>query len=136
MNTPIKKQEETATESEFTNKYYARVVHDGRPQDHVVQKIVNYAYKLGGYDFLAVLECENGSYKLDAVGDKGHAFWLCQVNNLYHKDIPADYTKNRVVAVEYCYQKWKAGTRFYWPTRLVKGQKCYEYVKDRFTFTE
>jgi hypothetical protein len=40
------------------------------------------------------------------------------------------------VAVEYCYQKWKWGTVFYWPQRLIKWQKCYNYIRNRFTFTE
>ena len=83
-----------------------------------------------------MLECENGSYKLDAVGDQGHAFGLCQANDRYQKDIPSDYTTNRVVAVEYCYQKWSKGTVFYWPNRIIKGKRCYEYIKDRYTFTE
>ena len=113
-----------------------RVRHSGYPSDSVVQDIVTYAYKLWWYDFLAVLECENGSYDLKAVWDWGHSFSLCQVNNLYHKDIPSDFTTNWVVAVEYCYQKWKNHTVFYWPNRIIKGQKCYDYVRDRFTFVE
>ena len=113
-----------------------RVWHSWRDKDSVVQDIVTYAYKLWGYDFLAVLECENWQFKLDAVGDNWHAFGLCQVNNLYHKDIPADYTTNWVVAVEYCYQKWQAGTKFYWPSRIIKGKKCHEYIKPRYTFIE
>lgn len=99
-----------------------------------MQNIVNYAYKLGGMDFVYVLECENGSYRLDSVGDHGHAHWLCQMNDRYHKDIPADYTTNRVRAVEYCYSKWKGWTKFYWPSRRIKGQTCSNYVKSRFIF--
>lgn len=103
-----------------------------------MQDIVTYAYRLGGYDFMAVLECENGTYDLTRKGDNWHAHGLCQINDLYHKDIPADYETNWVVAVEYCYQKRKAGVPFYGPTRPVKGtnKKCYEYVKDRFTYLE
>lgn len=110
--------------------------HEWFPRDSIVQDIVTYAYKLGGYDFLAVLECENGRYDLNAKWDSGKSTGLCQVHSSYHKDIPSDYTTNWVVAVEYCYQKWKNHTVFYWPQRMIKGQKCYNYVKDRFTFTE
>lgn len=99
-----------------------------------MQNIINYAYKLGGMDFVYVLECENGSYRLDSVGDHGHAHGLCQMNDRYHKDIPADYTTNRKVAVEYCYQKRKGWTKFYWPSRRIKGQTCSNYVKSRFIF--
>ena len=85
---------------------------------------------------MAVLECENWSYRLDSVGDYGHARGICQMNDRWHKDIPADYTTNRVVAVEYCYRKWKNGTRFYWPWRIIKGQTCKDYVKSRFIFND
>jgi len=121
------------SDTDFT---WLRVVHEGYPRDSVVQNIVNYAYKLWGYDFMAVLECENGSYDLKAVWDWGHAYSLCQVNDRYHKDIPSEFTTNRVVAVEYCYQKWKWGTVFYWPSRKIKWVRCSEYVKSRFTFIE
>lgn len=83
-----------------------------------------------------MLECEAGSYKLDVVWDSGHAHGICQINDRFHKDIPEDYETNRVVAVEYCYQKRKNHTKFYWPNRMIKWKKCYEYVKDRFTFVE
>lgn len=108
--------------------------HTWFPVGSNVQNIINYAYKLGGMDFVYVLECENWSYRLDSVGDSWHAHWLCQMNDRYHKDIPSDYTTNWVVAVEYCYQKWKGGTKFYWPSRKIKGQTCSNYVKNRFIF--
>lgn len=82
------------------------------------------------------MECENGQFKLDAVGDSGHAFGLCQVNDRWHKDIPENYTKDWRVAVEYCYQKFKDWTIFYWPKRIIEGQRCYEYIKNRYTFIE
>lgn len=71
----------------------------------MVQNIVNYAYKLGGMDFVVVLECENGLYDLSRLGDHGHAHGLCQINDRWHS-IPADYKTSWVVAVEYCYEKW------------------------------
>ena len=83
-----------------------------------------------------MLECENWQYKLDATADSGKSSWICMMHKWYHKDIPSDYNTNRVVAVEYCYQKWKSGTVFYGPQRMIKWKKCYEYVKDRFTFIE
>lgn len=113
-----------------------RVIHNGFPQWSMVHDIVTYAYKLWGYEFMAVLECENGTYWLDTRWDNGHAHWLCQMNDRYHKDIPSNYTTDWRVAVEYCYQKWKWGTKFYWPWRMIKGQRCSNYVKDRFTFIE
>ena len=116
--------------------YTGTLIHKWFSEDSLTQKIVNYAYKLGGMDFVYVLECENWSYRLNSRGDNGHAHWICQMNDRYHKDIPSDYTTNRVVAVEYCYKKWKSWVAFYWPSRIIKGKKCYNYVSDRFTIIE
>lgn len=109
------------------------IIHKGWPLDSNVQNIVNYAYKLWGMDFVTVLECENGWYNLKAKWDYGHAHSLCQANDRYHKDIPANFTTDWVVAVEYCYKKRKRWTKFYGPWRLVKWVKCRDYVKSRFT---
>lgn len=119
----MEQAEQTATQN-LTHKWFA--------SDSVVQDIVNYAYQLWGMDFVYVLECENGSYRLNSVGDWGHAHGLCQMNDRYHKDIPADYETDWKVAVEYCYKKWSSWTVFYWPQRIVKWKKCYKYVADRF----
>ena len=127
----------TVSENDISDKDFqgGRIVHNWYSHDSIVQNIVNYAWKLWGWDFVAVLECE-ASYGLDQLGDGWHAHWICQINDRFHKDIPAEYTTNWVVAVEYCYQKWKSWVPFYWPSRMIKGQKCYEYVKDRFTYVE
>ena len=127
----------TVSENDISDKDFqgGRIVHNWYSHDSIVQNIVNYAWKLWGWDFVAVLECE-ASYGLDQLGDGWHAHWICQINDRFHKDIPAEYTTNWVVAVEYCYQKWKSWVPFYWPSRMIKGQKCYEYVKDRFTYIE
>lgn len=128
----------TVSENDISDKDFqgGRIVHNWYSHDSIVQNIVNYAWKLWGWDFVAVLECENWQYKLDAVWDWGHAYSLCQVNDRYHKDIPSEFTTNWVVAVEYCYQKRKGWTVFYWPSRKIKWVRCSEYVKDRFTYVE
>ena len=127
----------TVSENDISDKDFqgGRIVHNWYSHDSIVQNIVNYAWKLWGWDFVAVLECE-ASYGLNQLWDNGHAHGICQINDRFHKDIPAEYTTNWVVAVEYCYQKWKSWVPFYWPSRMIKGQKCYEYVKDRFTYIE
>ena len=111
-----------------------KITHTWFPERSLAQNVVRYAYELWGYDFVAVFECENGSYNMNSKWDNWHAHGLCQINDRYHKDIPAEYRTDYKVAVEYCYKKWKAGVPFYWPTRLIKGQKCYNYVKNRFIF--
>lgn len=138
---PIKNDRETlgstVSENDISDKDFqgGRIVHNWYSHDSIVQNIVNYAWKLWGWDFVAVLECE-ASYGLDQLGDGWHAHGICQINDRFHKDIPAEYTTNWVVAVEYCYQKRKAGTPFYWPSRKIKWVRCSEYVKDRFTYIE
>jgi hypothetical protein len=96
---------------------------------------VNYAYKLWWWDFVYMMECENGNWSIYTKWDSWKAIWLCQMNTNYHK-LPSDYYTTWQVQVEYCYQKWKSWTVFYWPNRMIKGKRCYEYVKDRFTYIE
>lgn len=121
-----------AEESIIRINYDGKLVHKWFKADDEKQKMVAYAYKLWWIDFVKLIECENWNWNINAVWDNGHAFWLCQMNDLYHK-LPAEYKTNRVVQVEYCYKKWKSWTKFYWPSRIVKGQTCANYVKDRFT---
>ena len=82
-----------------------------------------------------MIECENGNWDIHAVGDSWHAFWLCQMNDRYHKNLPSEYFTTWQVQVELCYQKYTEWTKFYWPKRWVKWKRCHEYVTDRFTFT-
>lgn len=102
--------------------------------------MVQYAYKLGGYDFVAMIECENGNWNPSVkVRDRvWYAYWLCQLNDRYHKSIleNTDYKTNRARQIEECYTKYQNWTPFYWRNRIIKGEKCYEYVKDRFTYIE
>lgn len=128
----------SAESTAITNQYsWVMIHHEGFSYGDLRQKMVQYAFKLGGYDFVAMIECENGNWDLHARGDSGEAYWLCQMNRLYHKDIPqAYYDWVWQVQIEYCYQKWKQGTVFYGPQRIIKGKKCYEFIKDRFTYVE
>lgn len=112
------------------------IVHKWFQSDDVRQNMVQYAYKLGGMDFVTMIECENWNWSLTARGDSWHAHGLCQMSDLYHRDIPADYKTNWVVAVEYCYQKFSTGTKFYWPSRKIKWKKCANYVLDRFIIND
>ena len=112
-----------------------KITHKWYPENSLAQNVVRYAYELWGMDFVYVFECENGTYDMHRVWDNWHAHWLCQINDLYHNDIPADYETDYKVAVEYCYKKWKEWTPFYWPSRVSKAthwMKCSNYVKSRF----
>lgn len=111
------------------------IVHKWFEADDIRQKYVQYAYKLGGMDFVKMIECENGNWRLDAIGDGGHAFGLCQINTNYHK-LPDGYKDTWQVQVEYCYNKWSTWTRFYWPSRKINGQRCSTYVESRFIIND
>ena len=123
---------------EINQQYtWVKIIHDWFAYDDIKQKYVQYAYKLWWFDFVRMIECENWNRDLFAKWDGGDAFGLCQMNKRYHKNIPQDYY-NWVwqVQIEYCYEKWKWWTKFYWPKRWVEWKRCNEYVKDRFTFVE
>lgn len=97
------------------------------------QTYVNYAYKLWGMDLVTTMECENWNWDIKAVWDGWHAFGLCQMNDYYH-NIPTEYFNDWIVQVEYCAKKRAWWTLFYWPWRIVKWQRCADYVKNRFIF--
>lgn len=122
---------ETAGTAEVLENKDVPIVHKGFSTEDIRQKYVQYAYKLGGMDFVTMIECENGNRNLKAVGDGWHAFGLCQMNTNYHK-LPQWYKDTWQIQIEYCYQKWSTWTKFYWPSRKIKWQKCSSYVLDRF----
>lgn len=134
---PVKEEKveevELWKEWEFKWNYKGVLFHAGFNEADYKQKLIQYAYKLGGMDFVYMLECENGNRDIHAIGDGWHAYGLCQMNDRFHKDIPSNYFDDWIVQIEYCYQKWKSGTVFYWPSRMIKWKKCYKYVEDRFT---
>lgn len=107
------------------------IVHKWFNSDDEKQEMIKYAYKLWWIDFVKMIECENWSWNIHAVGDSGKAFWLCQININYHK-LPEWYKDDWKIQIDTCYQKWSNGTKFYWPSRIVKGQKCSSYVSSRF----
>ena len=85
-------------------------------------------------DFIYMLECESANNPL-AKWDSGKAYWICQMHSRYH-DIPQQYYDDWKYQVEYCYEKYKWGTKFYWPSRMIKWVRCSDYVKDRFVLDE
>ena len=111
--------------------YTWTLVHKWFARDDIKQKYVQYAYKLWGMDFVKLIECENGNRNINAIWDSWKAFWLCQMNTNYHK-LPAEYKTSWVVQIEYCYKKRKSWTKYYWPSRIIKWQKCSSYVSNRF----
>lgn len=98
--------------------------------------MVQKAFEVGWIDLVQLIECENWQWNPFAVWDDWHAHWLCQINDHWHK-IPQEYFDDWGYQIEYCNEKLKWGTKFYWPTRVsryTQWKKCSEFVMDRFTF--
>ena len=110
------------------------VLHSGFLPSDPRQEIVVEAYRLWGLDFISMIECENGSRDPTARGDWGKAYGLCQLNTRRHKEPLAPEWKDRTYQLSICYQKRRAGTKFYGPQRKIRGKRCWEIAKKRFYF--
>ena len=111
-----------------------RIMHSGFSPDDPRQRMVAEAYDLWGLDFVSLIECENGLRNPKAIWDGGKSFWLCQLNIRRHGEPLEEERNDRTYQLSICYQKRKAGTKFYWPQRLIWGKRCWKVVKDRFYF--
>lgn len=98
------------------------------------QEIVQEAYDLWGLNFVALIECENGNRDPKALWDYGKSHWLCMLNTRWHKEPLSPSWNDWMNQISTCYQKWKWGTKFYWPQRLIWGKRCSEVAKKRFYF--
>lgn len=111
------------------------IIHKWYATGSVVQDYVNYAYSLGGDDFVKLIECENGRrdpYRISKTNDHG----ICQLNYRYNKKfINSDEFHDVYKQLDYCYEKYKVNPNlWYWPNRKIKWQKCSDYVSDRFIY--
>lgn len=113
---------------------YKEIYHSGFTRDDPRQRMVWEAYDLGGLEFVSLIECENGLRNPKAVWDGGMSFWLCQLNIRRHGEPLEEEWNDRPYQLSVCYSKWKSGTKFYWPQRLIWGKRCGEVVKERFYF--
>ena len=111
-----------------------RIMHSGFSPGDPRQRMVAEAYDLWGLEFVSLIECENGLRNPKAVWDGGMSFWLCQLNIRRHGEPLQEERNSRPYQLSVCYQKRKAGTKFYWPQRLIWGKRCSEVAKKRFYF--
>ena len=111
-----------------------RIMHSGFSPDDPRQRMVAEAYDLWGLEFVSLIECENGLWNPKAVWDGGMSFWLCQLNIRRHGEPLEEERNDRTYQLSVCYRKWKWGTKFYGPQRLIWGRRCWKVVKDRFYF--
>lgn len=111
-----------------------RIMHSGFSPDDPRQRMVAEAYDLWGLEFVSLIECENGLRNPKAVWDGGLSFWLCQLNIRRHGEPLEEERNDRTYQISICYQKRKAGTKFYGPQRKIRGKRCWEIAKKRFYF--
>lgn len=107
-----------------------QIEHVWYSSDDYRQAIVQRAYELWWMDFVIMIECESW-FNPNARWDSWRAYGLCQMNNRWHK-VSDEYKNSWEIQIDTCYQKWKGWTKFYGPQRIIKWQKCYNYVSDRF----
>ena len=113
------------------------LVHNWYSYGAKMQDYVNYAYHLWWIEFVKLIECENGRWdpnRISKTNDRG----LCQLNYKYNKKfINSPDFADPYKQLDYCYEKYKINPNLrYWPTRKVKGQKCSDYVNNRFEVSE
>lgn len=98
---------------------------------------VQYAYNMSKWnmDFILTIEAES-RWDVNAVGDGGSSFWLCQIHKRFNKELQLKYRalKTDEEKINLCYEqymwwvkRWVIKTRLYW----------YNYRKQRsylFTF--
>ena len=111
-----------------------RIMHSGFSPDDPRQRMVAEAYDLWGLEFVSLIECENGLRNPKAIWDGGLSFGLCQLNIRRHGEPLEEERNDRTYQLSVCYRKWKWGTKFYWPQRLIWGKSCSEVAKKRFYF--
>ncbi len=111
-----------------------RIMHSGFSPDDPRQKMVAEAYDLWGLEFVSLIECENGLRNPKAIWDGGMSFWLCQLNIRRHGEPLEEERNDRTYQLSVCYRKWKWGTKFYGPQRLIWGKRCSKVAKKRFYF--
>ena len=118
----------------FTIEKEPSIWHSGFLSGDYRQEIVQEAYQLGGLEFVSLIECENGQWLTGAVGDYGRSRGLCMLNTRRHKEpfSPSWNDWHNQIAV--CFERWKSGTKFYGPQRLIRGNRCSEVAKKRFIF--
>lgn len=118
----------------FTIEEEPSIWHSGFSTGDSRQEIVQEAYDLWGIDFVSLIECENGNRDPKALWDYGKSHWLCMLNTRWHKEPLSPSWNDWRNQISVCFEKWKWGTKFYWPSRLIWGKRCSEVVKERFYF--
>ena len=107
--------------------------HRGFAEEDIRQAYVHYAYDLGWLEFVKMIECENGNRDQNKIS-KTKDYGICQLNLRYNRDFILSQNYHNIFnQIDYCYEKWKINPKLrYGPDRKIQGQKCSDYVSNRF----
>lgn len=133
LNESSEKFSDEINEKIEQHKLQEILVHKWYSYGDKMQDYVNYAYHLWWIEFVKLIECENGRRdpkRISKTNDRG----LCQLNYKYNKKfINSPDFADPYRQLDYCYEKYKVNPNLrYWPSRKIDGQKCSDYVSNRF----
>ena len=134
---------ENKTETQATQKQtetVGSIVHKWFQSDSIVQEYVKYAYEIGWMDLVLLMECENGTRSPHKQSDvvknwvREKSFWFCQTSQVYHPEIvnTDEFWNDWRWQINKCNELMKWWTAFYGRQRIIKWQRCSDYVKNRF----
>lgn len=111
--------------------------------DDVRQQYIQYAYDVWGWDLVALMECENATrnpFRQSDVYKNGRrepSYGFCMIDRDYHKSIIDNklFREDWKRQIDTCNNLFKWWTKFYGPSRYIKGQRCSSYVRDRFVIS-
>lgn len=110
-----------------------KIIHKWFASWDIRQQYVQYAYDIWWWNLVLLNECENAQWTLNRKGDSWLAIGMCQIQLYRYDDIDQErYKTDYKYQLDTCWKKRSEGTLFYWPTRKINWQYCYNYVKDRF----
>jgi len=108
------------------------------------QEKVQYAFRLGGAEFVYLLHAENGEWTFKRKhpvayfrnGRRYYDFGFCGVSNYYHSKLiqdPRFFTDWRW-QMEQCFALWKGGTTFYGKEHLRKDPSFRVSIVNQYVF--
>lgn len=116
--------------------------------DDVRNQMIQYAFEKWWEDLVYLIECENATWNLQRQSEvykdwvREDSWWLCQINRIRYSSIVGNPKKNDEqwkkfstdwkYQIEQCNNLMNEWTPFYWRERMIKWQKCGNYVKSRF----
>ena len=109
--------------------------HRGFAEEDIRQAYVHYAYDLGWLEFVKMIECENGTRDPNKIS-KTKDYGICQLNLRYNMDFILSKNYHNIFSqIDYCYGKRKINPKLWnGPDRKIQGQRCSDYVSNRFYF--